>query len=259
MFLGTLSSSGLYSLDLGELISPEQAAILASGERPVLAQFKDPRPQLAPRYDYLNRLIENIRQDLRPSVIVETLYVYKKPEEALKASWSAEEVTGLFNGILALSTLEGLQYFSASRGEMRTFYETSVVVDGPSTKKPLPDPVYSRPPVELTLYARQKDSTFGDNIYQYKFYSAPGSLVFTQQNLTSLTAGIIPAVSKNNLRSVVAILDIGEDLLVYAASMAKVVSFPGMNDRIGNSFYNRVEAILSWFSDQADKAFRNAN
>jgi len=101
--------------------------------------------------------------------------------------------------------------------------------------------------------------SFGDNIYQYDFYTSPGALIFTQQNLTALTVGIIPAVSKNKLRSVVAVLDADDYLLVYAASMAKAASIPGMKDRIGVSFANRVEAVVHWFSDQADKAFRNAH
>jgi hypothetical protein len=141
---------------------------------------------------------------------------------------------------------------------MRTFYEISQIIDGPSSKNPLPDPAFLRPPRELSLYARQKDLTFGDNIYQYDFYYTQGTIIFIQQNLTSLTAGIIPAVGKNNLRSVVAIIDAEDSILVYAASMAKAVLIPGMNERLGTSFANRAEAILRWFSDQADKVFSPA-
>jgi len=108
----------------------------------------------------------------------------------------------------------------------------------------------------LTIYARQKDLTFGDNIYQYDYYSEPGAFIFIQQNLTSLSYGIIPAVGKNKLRSVAAVMDAGNYLLVYIASMSKAVSIPGMKERIGNSFANRSEAIFNWFSNQADKAFR---
>ena len=256
MFMGFFPAAGVFGLNLEDLIGPEQISVLIAGERPVLAQFNNPRSQLTPRHEVLRGLIETMRQNLEPSVIVETLHLYEKPPEAERTAWSAEEEAVLYNEVLALSTLAGLQYFSASRGTMRTFYETSQVIDGPATKRPLPDPVYPRPLTELTIYARQKDSTFGDNIYQYDFYTVPGALIFVQENLTSLTAGIIPAVGKNNLRSAVAVLDAGDYLLVYAASMAKARTLPGMKERIGNSFSNRAEAILHWFSDQADKAFR---
>ena len=80
-------------------------------------------------------------------------------------------------------------------------------------------------------------------------------MFFVQQNLTSLSYGIIPAVARNNLRSALAVLDAGDYLLVYVVSMARAASFPGVRERIGNSFANRAEAILHWFSDQADRAF----
>ena len=259
VFLGFLPGQGVSCLNLEDLVGPEQAAVLVAGEKSVLAQFKDPRPQLTPRYGALMELIETVRRDLGPSVMVETLHIYIKPPEADRAAWSGREEAELYNGVLALSTLAGLQYFSQSRGTMRTFYESSSVIDGPSTKKPLPDPAYPQPLAELTVFARQKDLSFGDNIYQYSYYSAPGALIFVQQNLTSLTYGIIPAVGKNKLRSAIAILDAGDYLLVYAASMAKAASLPGMNTRIGDSFANRADAVVHWFSDQADLAFKKAH
>ena len=253
--LGVFHSQNAYGLSLENLINPQQAGALLAGERPVLVQFNSPRPQLFPQHEVLRRHIEAVRRDLGPSVMVETLYLYKKPPQAEMTTWSAEEKANLYNEILALSTLAGIQYYSVSRGSMRTLYETSQVIDGPSTRRPLPDPAFPRPPAELTVYARQKDLTFGDNVYQYIFYTAPGIMIFTQQNITPLSAGIITAVGRNNLRSTVAILDAGEYLLVYMASMARAASLPGMRERIGNSFTNRAEAIIQWFSNQADAAF----
>ena len=243
-------------LNLYDFISAEQARALLAGENPVATQFKDPQPLLLPRHEVLRKHIEALHQDLDPSMMVETLYIYGKPAGAGKAAWNAAEEASLYNNVLALSTLAGLQYYSASRGVMRTFYETSSIIDSPTAKKPIPDPVFSKPPAELTLYARQKDLTFGDNIYQYDFYSADGIMIFIQQNLTSLNAGIIPAVGKNRLRSIVAILDAGEYILVYVSSMAKTVSLPGMKERVGSSFANRAEAVLNWFAGQADKVFK---
>jgi hypothetical protein len=238
------------------LIGQEKAAALLAGEKLIHSQFNESQLRFIPQYKSLITLVDTIRRDLEPSVMVETLFVYRKPDNANKEAWSAGEEARLYNGVLALSTLAGLQYYSASRGTMRTFYETSSVIDGQSTKRPLPDPVYTQPPARLTVLARQKDLTFGDNIYQYDFYSETGAIIFIQQNLTSLSYGIIPAVGKNKLQSVAAVIDAGNNLLVYIASMSKAASIPGMKERIGNSFANRSEAIFNWFSDQADKAFK---
>jgi L-lactate permease len=237
------------------LIGQEKAAALLAGEKLILSQFNDVQPRLIPQRPSLIALVDTIRRDLVPSVMVETLFVYEKPVNAKKEAWSTDEEVRLYNGILALSTLAGLQYYSASRGAMRTFYETSSVIDGQSTKRPLLDPVYSRPPSGLTILARQKDLTFGDNIYQYDYYSETGAFIFVQQNLTSLSYGIIPAIGKNKLQSVASVMDAGNYILVYIVSMSKAVSIPGMKERIGNSFANRSEALFNWFSSQADKAF----
>jgi hypothetical protein len=247
---------GIQALSLEDLVGREQAGVLLSGEKPVLAQFdKQALPKLIPKNAFLSGFVDKARRDLDPGVMVESLYIYEKPASAKKDAWSPEEEAKLYNATLALSTLAGLEYYSASRGAMRTFYETSSVIDNPTAKKPLPDPSYPRPPAQLILYARQKDSTFGDNIYQYDYYSGPGAMIFIQQNLTSLNYGIIPAVGKNKLHSVVAVLDAGDHLLVYMSSMSKSVSLPGIKERLGNSFANRAEAIFNWFSGQADKAF----
>jgi len=260
--MASLCNHGVYAQNsavlIENLIGQEKTAALLSGEKLILSQFNGVQPKFIPQRPSLITLVDNIRRDLEPSVMVETLFVYEKPENAKKEAWSTDEETKLYNGILALSTLAGLQYYSASRGAMRTFYETSSVIDGQSTKRPLPDPVYPRPPAMLTIQARQKDSTFGDNIYQYDYYLETGAIYFIQQNLTSLSYGIIPAVGKNKLQSVAAVIDAGNYLLVYIASMSKAASIPGMKERVGNSFANRSEAIFNWFSGQADKAFNTA-
>jgi hypothetical protein len=76
-----------------------------------------------------------------------------------------------------------------------------------------------------------------------------------QENLTALNYGLIPAIGKNKCRTIMAIIDAGDCLLIYAAAMAKTASVPGMGDRIGNSFSNRAIAILKWFTERAGKVF----
>jgi hypothetical protein len=243
---------------LEDLLGSVRAAALISGEKPMEIQFDVPRFRLLPRHERVSQVIEDVHQELDPGIMVETLYLYRKPAGAERPAWSEAERIQLYNKVLALSTLTGLQYYSASRQTMRTFYESSGVIDNPSSKTTVADPVYQVPPDRVTVYARQKDLTFGDNTYQYDYYSFPDAMVFVQQNLTSLTYGIIPAVGKNRLRSAVAIIDAGDYLLVYAASMAKAASVPGMKERIGNSFSNRASAILNWFTARAEKAFADA-
>ena len=254
-----LCAMPVFSASLEELVGTQRAAALHGRTSPLteVQVKKEPLPVLVPNHGRIKPLISTIRSSLQPSVMVESLYLYPKPQGAVTAGgWTEAHRVKLFNQALGISTLAGTQYFSASRNEMRTFYETSQIIDGPANKKPLPDPAYSEIPASLTLYARQKDLTFGDNIYQYDYYSYPDAFVFVQENITAMNAGIIPALGKNKLRSVVAVCDTGDSLLIYAASLAKAVALPGMDSRIGDSFSNRAEAILKWFTDRAERALQ---
>jgi len=245
----------VFSASLSVLVDPANEAVLLKGEHLNNVQQKNPSPVLIPKDVYVKNLVGGMIGGLAPGFFVETLYLYRKPQGASALQWSQAERTALYNETLALSSLAGLQYYSPSRKEMRTFYVTSSVVSGPDGKTPRGDPRYSNPPEEAAIYARQKDLSFGDNVYKYTYYARQDSLIFVQENITAMNYGIIPAVGKNKLRSMVAVFDAGEYLLIYVASMAKAASVPGMSDRVGRSFSSRAEAILSWFSGQADKAF----
>jgi len=243
----------VFSASLEELVGSERAAVLRAASEPITeVQQKTPRPRLLPRHGELERLIASIQNSLEPNLFVETLSQYRKPRAA---NWDKAEQTRLLNQLTALSTLAGIQYYSESRKTMRTFYEYSEVIDNPANKNPLPDPVYAALPNSLVLYARQKDLTFGDNIYSFNFHTGGDYIFFVQENLTAMNAGIIPAIGKNKLHSLVAVIDTGDSLLIYAAAMAKTAAVPGMGERIGHSFTNRAKAILKWFTERAGGVF----
>jgi hypothetical protein len=259
-FLAVQSLAAQTPSALINLAGAETAAALMRGETPSALQFDNPRAALVPLNSHVQNIVDELIRSLKPGFFAESLSLFHKPASRARP-WTEAERTALYNEALALSSLAGLQYYSASRGETRTFYETSSVVSGSGgndSKKTLPDPVYAVPPPELTVYARQKDLSFGDNVYRYDYYARPDSLVFVQENITTMWYGIIPAVGKNKLRSMVAVIDADEYLLIYIASMAKAASVAGMNDRVGRSFSNRAGAVLKWFSGQADKAFLKA-
>ena len=212
---------------------------------------------MIPRYGVLEKLLEENRRSVDPNITVESLRLYKKPSGTQAENWTAAERTALYNGIVAISTLKGLEYFSKSRNKMRLLYESSAVVDSPEGKNSRPDPVYRSPPAELSLYVRQKDLTFGDNVYKFSYYSNDSSFIVLQENLSALNYGLVSVVAKNKLKSVVAIFDCGPYLLIYTASLAKASMLPGMKQRAGESISNRANALLGWFTGKADRAFKN--
>jgi len=247
---------GAFYMPLEDLVGAENAVILRKKNEPVIEiQNSKPGPRLVPKHDELRDFVNENIKNLAPGILIETLSVYRipSPREGT-GGWSQAERNGLFNQLTAISTLAGIKYYSESQKSMKIFYETSNVTDGPDGKKNLPDPKYSKTPEFAVLFARQKDLTFGDNIYRFNYRSTK-DIYFMQENLTALYYGIIPVIGKNNLKTVVAVIDTGDSLMIYTAAMAKTASIPGMGSRIAVSFTNRLNAILKWFSNRADVVF----
>jgi hypothetical protein len=252
ILLAVLAVQTVSSRSLEDLVDPQSAAALRRGERVNQMQFKNPSLNLAPRESRVRNMVSALIGELEPSFFGESLARYQKPRAG---EWSAAERAALYNSVLELSSLAGLEYYSASRGRMRIFYESSATVSGSDGKTKRADYYYADPPPSLIVYARQKDLSFGDNVYRYQYTAAADYFIFVQENLTAMSYGIIPAVGKNKLRSLVAVFDAGDSLLVYTVSMAKAASVPGLTDRVSKSFSNRTQAILDWFTKQADSAF----
>ena len=247
------SGTGLFPVPLESLLPEAQARQLLQSGAIDQQRFDTAVLNMIPRYQALERLIEANLNSIDPDISVESLRLYKKPSQEEK--WTESERTELFNGIVSLSTLKGLEYFSKSRNRMRIFYESSTVIDGPESKNPRPDPAFRTPPPELSVYARQKDLTFGDNIYKYTYYSNESSFIILLENITAMNYGPVTVVGKNKLKSAVGIFDCGPYLLIYTASTAKASILPGMKNRVGESVNNRANALLLWFIQKADKAF----
>ena len=241
----------VFSAPLESLVSARYAAMLRDKNQGGLIDMHlhDTVPGLMPNHSVIRQSVAGLISRVNPSVLVEVLYLCDKPERAKtdSAVWDEKQKTAVYNMLTAIGTLTGIQYYSSSRGAMRVFYEYSSVMDI-ETKQLLPDPVFTQPPAALTLYARQKDLTFGDNIYRYDYAAGADAIFFTQENITALSYGVVPVIAKGSLRSIAAVIDCGDAILIYVASMAKAASVPGLNDKISASFSNRAKAVIHWFS-----------
>jgi len=249
------SAACVFPVPLETIITSDKIArvFMSDDKQLVAAQLKNnPIPSLMPDHDDIRQSVMEIIKKLNPNILMETLYLYKKSAKAETGSlvWDEKQKITVFNQLTSISTMTGIKYYSSSRKAMRTFYEYSSIIDDPVTKKPLPDPVFTQIPVSFNVFARQKDLTFGDNIYRYGYLSKSDVILFTQENITPLNYGIIPVIGKSNLCSLMAVVDGGDWILIYAASMAKAASVPGLSEKISSSFSNRAKAVLQWFSEK---------
>jgi hypothetical protein len=186
------------------------------------------------------------------ALLVERLRLIEKPDGFGKGAWTDAEKAAVLNVLASISSLAGTRYYSPSRKERRTLYEASFIVGSPADKTPLPDPVFTPTgplPPSFTLYARQRDLTFGENVYRYGYSVYGGAIVLTQTNCGTLRYGIIPIASKESVRVLAAVIDAGEQLLVYAASSAaSLPPIPAVSRKAADSFAARADALLDWFA-----------
>jgi hypothetical protein len=158
----------------------------------------------------------------------------------------------IYNILRSMSTMKGIQYYSASRERMRTLFAESYVVDGPAAENRLPDPVVQEIPAYSRLYAYQEDLTFGENIYSTEFHYSGDYFLLDTTNLTTMHYYFFPMVRPENSITLILLIPAGEQLLFYGATGAHTLRLLGLARSREDSFYNRLKAIYGWFSERMD-------
>lgn len=214
---------------------------------------------LAPRHPVAQEIAASIKAE-EPSVVVEALFLWKKPHdstvEALAKTATEAEILASYNVLRAIESLEGIEYYSASRKKMRVLYEYSSIIAGANDATPLPDQHLKSLPLDgEALYARQKDTTFGDNRYSISMLSSTGYVTQVSTNLNQIYLGILPVAAPGNIKLRILVLSVEDALLFYAVSSAKAIVIPGIKATLETSFGNRVEAVYTWFSRQLSAAW----
>jgi hypothetical protein len=205
-------------------------------------------PVLVPRTS-LSRAAESGYERLSPGLGVETLLLTRAPNRGMTAEVA---LRSMYRILKSVSTMEGITYYSVSRGKRRVLFERSFRVAGPDEREPLADVRTARIPETETVYVLQDDSTFGENLYRVEYRAEPDALMLTMVNLTAMRYGILPAVGAEKLRITIMIVPRGEYLLFYGSSGAVASDLPFFASRVRESFENRIRAIYDWFTARLD-------
>ena len=169
---------------------------------------------------------------------------------------SSQSKLTLYNILRQISSLAGIEYFSASRNAYRTFYTESYAVDSLDRKVKIPDPVTESIPENSKVLIFQNDLTFGKNYYEVTYKYDNDSIIMTTVNRTRFTYYLVPLINPGNFVTHILAVPMNGQIMVYFLSTAKVPSMPGMQERVERSFSNRVEALYSWFSEKVKAAFQ---
>ncbi len=188
-----------------------------------------------------------------PSIMVETLFALARTRPQDPAA-AATELAGIYGYLRAIGSLQGIEYWSASRNELRTFYAESYRIDDPVTRKRLPDPPAPLPgkiPASESLFAFQRDLSFGSNVYSYAYSYSEDNFIVTQTNLTRMSYGLIPIIARGALSTRLFVIRADDAIVFYAVSGADA---PGVfKSKLEVSFSNRAEALFRWFESKMGK------
>ncbi len=226
---------------LSEFLTGEQIEELLEKKHLIRSLYKqkDMQPVMVPPFAVPQRLAQQWTKD-SPVFLIETLYLYEKKADTKK------NVEKISRTLRAVSDLTGLQYYSSSRKKMRTLYESSYVIDSPAAKNRQPDPL-DNTEKDFSVYALQKDLTFGKHIYRYRFLFDEDSSGFISTNTDTLKYSVFKAVKPEDLQVSIAVTDMGGYLLIHGLTRADFTSLSILKKRVQNSFKTRGEAVLQWF------------
>lgn len=190
---------------------------------------------------------------LDPKIGVEVLFLVDAPP-ALRTNGSTDPAIDarLLTTLQSIGTMEGIEYYSASRDRMRTLFHESYVIDDPDERNRVDDPVADRVYASRTIHVFQRDSSFGRNVLELTYTTDRDAVRLQMRNLTRMYyQGVIPAVGPDELRMELVVVPLGERLLFYGNSAARPLSLLGMEARVQRSFYHRLVALYRWFLDRS--------
>lgn len=195
-----------------------------------------------------------------PSILVEAVFLLERPVPADPLA----ELASAYGILRSISSLQGILYWSASRKTWRTFYEESWRIADPETRSKVADSEAGSSAPDVTVYAWQKDLSFGGNVYRYRYRlygmgtaaqahevpAGPACIFVESSNLTRMSYGIIPAMGPEGLKTRLIVVPCAEGILFYAVSAARAPGIPGLRGKLEDSFTNRAEALFRWFGDR---------
>lgn len=206
--------------------------------------------ELAPSQELTARVVDELSR-LNPDVGIEALFSYKLPSHLVNAQNVDRRI---YNVMRSFRTMEGIPYYSASRGRMRTFFYESHVVEDRDNMEPVPDPLVDTVPDHDALTIFQRDSSFGKNILSVTYNAKEEEVLVSMTNLTTMAyRGILPVVRPGNLAMYLYVVRDGDTVYFYGNCGVATYSMFGMEERAQASFTNRIRALYSWFTDQMEQ------
>lgn len=190
---------------------------------------------------------------VKPSIGIETLVVYPMPARLIGRGADRDLV--LYNLMHRFRSMEGIQYWSASRKAMRIFFTSSKLIKAPDDHSALVDPVYAELETSHNLFLEQEDSSFGKNFYDVEVKALEGgSILLNMSNRNQIWYGIIPVLAPRALSLYLYVQPSadGKYLYFYGNASIKAAKAFGVEEKAKTSYTNRIIALFNWYAGEME-------
>ncbi len=236
--------------------------LIAKGKKTVYKyKLDNMQATMEPNLPLIKKMNYSVRnKNLEPIFLLESIYLFEKNTgNGNKNADNTDNANSVnIDKILkSISKLEGLEYYSHSRGKMRTLYAQSFAVEkiqnGKNEEvKKIADPI-DMPTDGLKILACQEDLTFGKYIYSYEYFKEDGAVGTICTNTENLKYSIFKVISKEDMQVRLVVKELEDFVLVYCSTAAKFARLPGLEKKLKNSFSSRADAMYNWFLSEYKK------
>jgi hypothetical protein len=192
-------------------------------------------------------VVLNDLSKLKITIGVESLYLLKYSEISGKKILN---ILDIYNTLLSVKTMKGIEYYSQSRKKMRTLFTESYGLAELENQEQVDDPVVSTIPSFFSRYILQTDKTFGENKYKANYYYDGRTIWVNMVNIAKMSYSFIPMLKPEKMSINLLITPVDGGLLFYGLTAAETSSFLGLEKAKKESFYNRLKAMYNWFKYQ---------
>lgn len=163
----------------------------------------------------------------------------------------------VYNVLRSVSTLKGVEYYSVTRGRMRTLFEESYPVLSLEQPTRVRDPRITEeiPPVS-SMVIFQRDTTFGESYSRWVYRAGEREIAISTTNLTPLKYSFFRMVDPEQMQIHLLVRPMEGGISFYGCAVVKSAKFLGLEKTKTESFYNRVKALYSWFKAELTKELK---
>lgn len=208
------------------------------GER-IVYKESDMSPSLFPISEISQEMVNYWKDtyDKKPVFVAEILY------EIPSSNVDMKEVSKILR---SFSTMEGIEYYSNSRGKYDILYDACYTISDLDSLKKIPDN-QEEDANGLKLYMFQNDNSFGETPYEVTFWQTDSEVGMNFVNKGPLYVKFVKGVKEENLCLTLYTKKENDKLLVYILAQADFAAVPFVQTKIRDSLTARIEALFNWF------------